>query len=249
MNYDNYFNSDVKTTSLHGYTVNYRNLRELEIVDQDVFGKKHYHFSSSNDNPCIIDAGAHIGLSTLYFKTIYPNAKICCFEPNPDTFSLLKANLAANHIDNVQIENLALSDNEEEVSFFTGKDSIKSWSSTNSITTNAWYSPEDYHEIKVKTAKLSSYCGAKVDFLKLDIEGMELRVLRELNNANVISNIDEIIMEYHGSDANPDNSLGELVELLESNGYFVNLYQDDLLVHQKTIKRSNPYWLMIRASR
>jgi FkbM family methyltransferase len=41
---------------------------------------------------CIMDLGSHIGLSTLQFKVHSPEARIHCYEPDPDNFRLLEAN-------------------------------------------------------------------------------------------------------------------------------------------------------------
>ena len=59
---------------------------------------------------------------------------------------------------------------------------------------------------------LSSLLNEKVDFLKLDVEGMESRVLREIDTQ--ISTIGEICTEYHGlHKTNRDNNLEDIVEL------------------------------------
>ena len=42
----------------------------------------------------IVDAGAHIGMASLYFADRYLNARILSIEPNPENFALLKANTA-----------------------------------------------------------------------------------------------------------------------------------------------------------
>src|SRR5438067_1966451 len=44
-------------------------------------------------NARIIDCGAHIGLSTIYFKRICPTATIIAFEPDDRNFNLLKQNI------------------------------------------------------------------------------------------------------------------------------------------------------------
>lgn len=40
----------------------------------------------------IVDAGANIGLASLYFAAVYPRARIVAIEPNPDNFALLCEN-------------------------------------------------------------------------------------------------------------------------------------------------------------
>jgi FkbM family methyltransferase len=44
----------------------------------------------------VVDCGAHIGLSALYFAHRYPRARIIAIEPHPKNFDLLKMNTAAH---------------------------------------------------------------------------------------------------------------------------------------------------------
>ena len=43
--------------------------------------------------PLIVDAGANIGATTLFFATIVPDAQIVAIEPNQDNFALLELNV------------------------------------------------------------------------------------------------------------------------------------------------------------
>lgn len=44
----------------------------------------------------ILDLGANVGLASLYFQTLFPDARIICVEPYPDTFRLLCLTRDAN---------------------------------------------------------------------------------------------------------------------------------------------------------
>src|SRR5262249_62206976 len=55
----------------------------LSIYDQ-IFVREIYRFESSDDAPFIIDGGANIGASVLYFKKLYPKSRIIAFEPDPE---------------------------------------------------------------------------------------------------------------------------------------------------------------------
>jgi FkbM family methyltransferase len=48
----------------------------------------------SGRTPIIVDAGAHIGISTIWFAQSFPCARILAIEPDPDNFALLRTNLA-----------------------------------------------------------------------------------------------------------------------------------------------------------
>ena len=50
---------------------------------EDIFINRVYEFEASRPDPRIIDCGSNIGMSVLYFKHVYPEARIVGFEPDP----------------------------------------------------------------------------------------------------------------------------------------------------------------------
>ena len=76
----------------------------------DIFIRNAYFFEAKRSDPLIIDAGANIGMATLYFKFLYPKAKIIAFEPFGATFAVLMDNIELNNLKDVRLVNSALSD-------------------------------------------------------------------------------------------------------------------------------------------
>jgi len=70
----------------------------------------------------------------------------------------------------------------------------------------------------IRIVRLSNYLREQVDFLKLNIEGEELPVLRECADAGVLSNVRQMVVEYHGW-ANGEQRLGDLLNLLDREGF------------------------------
>jgi FkbM family methyltransferase len=58
-----------------------------------IFIGKEYEFDLPFEPKSIIDGGANIGLSTIYLKSKFPNAKVICVEPDEENFEVLKANV------------------------------------------------------------------------------------------------------------------------------------------------------------
>ena len=54
----------------------------------------------------ILDLGAHIGLATLCFREKYPEARICCYEPDPENYRLLESNLQS--LAGISLRNMAI---------------------------------------------------------------------------------------------------------------------------------------------
>ena len=50
---------------------------------KEIFVDEIYKFDSKDEEPVIYDCGANIGMSCLYFKILYPKARITAFEGDP----------------------------------------------------------------------------------------------------------------------------------------------------------------------
>ena len=66
---------------LFDYTVSAFNYYSFQSLLIEIFINKSYLFKSAKPDPFILDCGANIGMATLLFKKLYPNAIINCFEP------------------------------------------------------------------------------------------------------------------------------------------------------------------------
>src|SRR5688572_5955997 len=51
---------------------------------KEIFVDEYYNFTSGKVSPIIVDCGANIGTSCIYFKTLFPTSRIKAFEANPD---------------------------------------------------------------------------------------------------------------------------------------------------------------------
>lgn len=128
---------------------------------KDEFVSRIYHFDADRPEPRIIDGGGNIGMSVLYFKRVYPGARITCFEPDPAIFAMLEENLARNGLSDVRLIKAGLSGEAGEVSF------TPDGTSGGQVVSSGG-------EIRVRVERLSDYLDEPVDFLKLNIEGEEL---------------------------------------------------------------------------
>ncbi len=238
---------NIKTVRREGYSISYINEEEFELIYKDIFKLKEYKYSTQNNNPFIIDCGSHIGLSILYFKKLYPYAKIIAFEPNPMTFTLLEKNINQNNIENVTLINAAVAEEKREIDFYISTDEEIPWTWGDSAAKNKWATDETTKIIRVPSVKLSEYIVEEVDLLKLDVEGLEEVVLRELNEK--LTDIDEIFMEFHGSSTNQTNDSGRILQFLKNKGFSYTITQESKLIDEQDIRKNDPYWLIIHADK
>ena len=78
---------------LLGYKISYLGEPQFRYLFNEIFMQAPYFFKSSNDPPLIFDCGSNIGMSVLFFKKLYPNARIVAFETDPFTFEILRRNV------------------------------------------------------------------------------------------------------------------------------------------------------------
>jgi FkbM family methyltransferase len=142
-----------------------------------------------------IDIGANIGDFSLLAASVTGSAgRVLAFEPEATNCCLIKRNIELNEYKNIEVFQLALSDSNGEASLYLGDRC-------------------DYHSllkdqperkagvIAVKTRTLDSFLEEfgqdRVDMIKVDVEGAELKVLRGARemlrrNPNVV-----ILLELH----------------------------------------------------
>jgi len=217
------------TTKLQNYTVTYDNSEEFHHLKSEVFTHDTYYFETENPAPRIIDAGAHIGLSTLYFKKLYPQAKITAIEPLPQNFKLLEKNIWENQLEDVELINAALSDHDGQETFYFD-DSHDNWYSTASFLPGAWTGSQHSTQLETPTRTLSSFLTEPIDLLKLDIEGAEQRVLTEANAS--LRTVAQLLVEFH---PHPSQKLSTVLELIRQSGFrHLTLMKDQREVQVKS---------------
>lgn len=189
--------------------------KPLEIVDglsfvlmyKEIFGQQIYRFRTNKRNPYIIDGGANIGLSVLYFKELYPRSQIVAFEPDDDVFSVLLRNIQTSGYEDVNLLCQALWSSETKLGFM-------SEGSYGGRISQA----EDPLDKVVQTIRLRDYLNRHVDFLKLDIEGAETEVL--IDCADSLDCVENLFIEYHSFSKKPQ-TLHTMINILADAGFRV----------------------------
>lgn len=196
-----------------------RNLGEAEEIFQEIFLSDEYEFLTQNPTPYILDCGSHIGLSVLFFKEKYPQARIVAFEPDPVNFNLLNKNINVNRVDYVSTHNLAISGRDGYVSLYGEFNASNPRASGNSIV-QSWANPGS-DMIEVETVKLSKFINQPVDFLKLDIEGAESDVLPEITPK--LHWVEALCIEFHAVNNDDVQNLPKIETLLKEYGFTVEI--------------------------
>lgn len=224
-------------TRIGKFIVYYNDPRSLFSEYDIIFNKKAYHFDTSTPTPLVIDGGGHIGTSTLYFKSIYPQSKIIVFEPDPHSLKLLRKNLDANKLTDIQVIESGLYSEDTKINF--NNDHTDGGKISNSGSNS------------INSERLSKYINSGVDFLKLNIEGAELEVLKELEQSGKLKNIKEMCIEWH-SFAGQDQNLGELLTIFERNNFKYLINHFDYRINPRLkppfkLSDKSQYYLLVYA--
>lgn len=157
---------------------------------REVFLQRVYEFRALSTNPVIVDCGANIGMSVIFFKECYPDCELIAFEPNPHSFALLEMNVKMNNLKGIQLFNCALSDENKSVDFFVPRKKGSLNGSSKHI--------DDSDKITVSGKTLSDFIRNKeIDFIKIDIEGDEEKVIKDLKENKILDSVDELVVEFH----------------------------------------------------
>jgi FkbM family methyltransferase len=217
----------MQSTKLAPFTVFFDNSEEYHHLKNEIFTQGAYYFETDNARPRIIDAGAHIGLSTLYFKKLFPGAQVTAIEPNPAVIPFLEKNIWENNLTDVEVVTAALADEAGQMEFFSDA-SDEQWLSTASFHNGAWTETQTSQKILVPTLPLTDFLDQPVDFLKMDIEGAEQRVL--VSAGNQLTQVQHMMVEFHPL---PEQSLSKLCKHLTDLHFKVRLWKDQNEVTEK----------------
>ncbi|MFL5742653.1 MAG: FkbM family methyltransferase [Flavisolibacter sp.] len=173
---------------------------------KEIFENEIYRFHSSQKKWTILDCGANIGLSVLFFSYNYPDHKIIAFEPDESVFHLLQQNVRTYNLHNVQLMRTAVWDAEETQEFYTD----------HGMGGRIGTAYKANRPSKVSAVRLRNFLNEDIDFLKMDIEGAEYRVLSDCSD--LLGKVNHLFFEYHGHYSEPQN-LHELLSLLTKNNF------------------------------
>ena len=163
-----------------------------EVVREEVYRDVTAHLDNCET---IVDLGANIGLTSLYFARRYPTVKLFAVEPNPDTYQMLTANLRGL-IDSGRCRTLQAA----------------VWGSPKTLVADPSQAPDHYSAFTTKEASamengetpiaglpiqklIDDSSFNEIDLLKVDIEGAEVELFK--GDLNWLCRVRTIAIEFH----------------------------------------------------
>ena len=137
-----------------------------------------------NEGDVIFDIGANIGCFSVPFaKKVGSNGKVYAFEPQKFIFNLLKKNAVCNELNNLQIFNNAIGDANTILELndfdYSQSGNFGGITLTENYDNSVCAKIKGTKKNKIKTLTLNNFLNLKkCNFLKIDVELMELNVLK-----------------------------------------------------------------------
>lgn len=192
------------TIPLLNKNISFRSRDEFIQCLKEIFIEEVY-LQKLRKDPFIIDCGANIGLSVLYLKRLYPEAKIVAFEPDNVNFELLQKNVAAFGYSDVELRKEAVWKENTTLKFASAGSLMSRIDEKASTDT-----------IDVKAFRLKDLMNQPIDFLKIDIEGAEYAVMKDIEeNLHFVENL---FLEYHGT-FKQNEELNHMLNMVTKAGF------------------------------
>jgi FkbM family methyltransferase len=155
----------------------------------EIFRERQYRLARPlPPRPCIVDAGANIGIASTWFLLLHPDARILAVEPVSQNLALLEANLATDA--EVTVVKAALGAREGRVAMVMADSPAE-----HVVATQARGEPGESVPCHRLDQVMDEHRVRRIDLLKLDVEGSELAVLEGLGAR--IGDVGAIVAEVH----------------------------------------------------
>ncbi|EOR93982.1 methyltransferase FkbM family [Arcticibacter svalbardensis MN12-7] len=183
---------------------------------KELFETGIYKFNPSETARTILDCGANMGLSVLYFALNYKEHQIIAFEPEEHIFNILQENVETFKLENVKLFKKAVWDKVGNLSFYTD-------GGMGGRVLNAYANQQPK---SIEAVPLKDFLTDDVDLLKIDIEGAEDLVLRSCKG--LLKQANHIFFEYHNH-IGSKQTLHELLLLMQDEGFHYYIKESAVL--------------------
>ena len=210
--------------------------KQLWLMMEELLFSEEYYCQFSCKEPYVLDCGTNIGLAIYYIKHYYPEAHIEGFEPWKTAFDCAVRNVERNGWKNVTIHHAAVGGKEDVMQLTVVAENSLAGSLAGRLDEMIERKHWEKSVENVKVVKLSDYINRPVNFLKMDIEGLENEVIEEIKEK--LPNISQMFVEYHYGSSMKDNSLIEILKILSDAGF---VYQISKSLSYTELTRKRPF--------
>lgn len=206
-------------------------------------------FIEQVENPIVIDVGANIGTYATWVARFVENrnGRVYCFEPQRSIYQILCGNMAINNIHNVYAYNIGLGNEDkfidiQEADYFKEHSSFGAYS-LDGIDRKKYQNSDKVDRIRLSKLDtfMSEYNVPKVDFIKIDAEGLDIDVIRG-GYETIMKYKPDLYVEYLNLGSSKDEDTSEegkqnLIQVCQSLGYNTYVVGHDILATTKVLEK------------
>lgn len=195
-----------------------RTAMDIWIIKETCLDRQYEQASVEiEDGWIVVDIGAGLGDFAICIASKHPQSTVYAYEPFPESFATLEANLRLNRVHNVQAFPYAISGQDGYVDLhIVSKEAVQQ--------STAFVRDRARDRIRVPSITLDRLLDeireGRCDYLKIDCEGAEYEILFNASG-ETLQRIKHICLEYH--DGVTKFSHHDLVEFLQGKGFEVRL--------------------------
>jgi FkbM family methyltransferase len=187
-----------------GVQLHYRLDRGDLFSSREVWIDECYRLPQGSTPKYIIDLGANIGVTSLWFAKNYAAAKIIAVEPSPDNARITRLNFETNGVPGEVVE-AAIGPEDGTILFNEGSES--------NVGRVSEESGKTVRMVSMETVLGTLPTDAAVDVVKIDIEGSESRLLA--TNIGWLDRVRSLVMEFHLAECDRP----KLLEMFVARGF------------------------------
>ena len=153
----------------------------LELIEQIVIQDQYCAREFIKNNSIIIDAGANIGVFSLFALHLSPDSKIYAFEPTTKIFNIFQKTIAENNLFNhIHLFNIALGDEDKKVMLMKSQEGLEVGNiiaDSNALIKERFFVGSEEISMMTLDKFVQKNNIKKVDFIKIDTEGYEKQII------------------------------------------------------------------------
>ena len=208
----------------------YANGKIHEPIATDIF------IDNINIDSVVLDIGGHLGYFTCLSSKLASDGKVHVFDVDPNCLILIEDNLKLNNINNVNINNFAVSDHNgfERIPLLQNPNpGLKINSKANKY-------------LDIKAIQIDDYIlEHKIvpDFIKIDVEGAELKVIKGMKNVLKQKKL-KLLIEIHVDNLKDyfNSDYKDILKIIEDEGFImtnIEAHRDSKSVFTNVTKKSD----------
>ncbi len=192
----------------------------------------------------VVDVGAHIGRYTLISsKRVGPKGKVIAIEAHPSVIKMLNRNIKLNRLTNVTTLNYAVYSKETKIKLYDHRKEVDA-TIYNTVMTGRVKDRGEFVEVDANTLdnllQQNGINAEDVNWVKIDVEGAELEVLRGATNVLSKSKNIALMVEIHNVDGKGKNFYSTIMDILNHHNFKIEFEQSYSSGEKHVIARKHP---------